>query len=108
MADDSGSGEWQRCGTHASLRCSPCSDRLMAWSVTPRSLLSSAAELGGAADVVYFREFLPECVLAVTSELVGRDDQISNALGNYELAICQRSDDPWGPDLMQSASALHA
>ena len=58
------------------------------------------AELGGAADVVYFREFHPEGVLAVTSELIGRDDQVTSSLGNYELAICQRTDDPWGPGLI--------
>ena len=57
------------------------------------------AELGGAADIVYFRTHVPG-VVSVTSELIGRDDQLENSLGNYELAICHRADEPWGPDLI--------
>ncbi|MFZ5824681.1 MAG: suppressor of fused domain protein [Bacillota bacterium] len=57
-------------------------------------------EEGGAADVIYFKEGIPG-VVAVTAELIGRDDQVPNALGNYELAICHRdADDVWGPDLI--------
>jgi hypothetical protein len=57
------------------------------------------ADLGGGADVVYFRGYVPG-VLTITSELIGRDDQVVNALGNYELAICHRDDENWGPDLI--------
>jgi suppressor of fused protein SUFU len=57
------------------------------------------AELGGAADIVYFRTHVPG-VVSVTSELIGRDAQLENSLGNYELAICHRDDEPWGPGLI--------
>jgi hypothetical protein len=56
-------------------------------------------EVGGAADVIYFRHHVPGLV-AVTSELIGRDDQVPNDLGNYELVICHRTDEPWGPQLI--------
>jgi hypothetical protein len=57
------------------------------------------AELGGAADIVYFKMKIPG-VIAVTSELIGRDDQIQNGLGNYELAICHRDEETWGPEII--------
>lgn len=53
----------------------------------------------GAADTVYFRGRQPG-VLAVTSELVGYEEQIANDLGNYELAICHRTDESWGPNVI--------
>ncbi len=56
-------------------------------------------DLGGGADVIYYRHHVPG-VLTVTSELIGRDDQVPNALGNYELAICHRDDETWGPELI--------
>jgi Suppressor of fused protein (SUFU) len=60
-------------------------------------------EMGGAADIVYFKNFVPG-VLSVTSELIGRDNQVPNALGNYELAICHRDDEAWGPELISVLS----
>lgn len=57
------------------------------------------AEMGGAADIVYFRHHVPGCV-SVTCELIGRDDQVPNALGNYELMICHRDEDEWGPNII--------
>jgi hypothetical protein len=57
------------------------------------------ADLGGGADLVYFRNYIPG-VVAVTCELIGRDDQPKSSLGNYELAICHRSDESWGPELI--------
>jgi hypothetical protein len=57
------------------------------------------ADLGGAADIIYFRKHVPG-VIAVTSELIGCDEQIKNALGNYELMICQRDDVEWGADII--------
>jgi suppressor of fused protein SUFU len=56
-------------------------------------------EAGGAADVVVFRGHVPG-LLAVTSELIGRDDQVASTLGNYELAIAHRDDESWGPNLI--------
>ena len=55
---------------------------------------------GGVADVVYFREHVPNGVLAVTSDLIGRDGQVANALGNYELAICRRGELDWADYLI--------
>jgi hypothetical protein len=56
-------------------------------------------EAGGAADVYFFRQVAPG-VVAVTAELIGRDDQVPSSLGNYELAICHRQDETWGPNLV--------
>lgn len=53
------------------------------------------SELGGAADVIYFRNHCPG-IVAVTSELIGDVDQVRNQLGNYELMICQRDSVEWG------------
>jgi hypothetical protein len=56
-------------------------------------------DLGGAADIIYFRTAVPG-VVSVTAELIGRDDQMLNSLGTYELAICHRNADPWGANLI--------
>lgn len=56
-------------------------------------------EMGGAADIVYFRNHL-DGVVAVTSELIGCDDQLPNNQGNYELMICSREEDEWGPNII--------
>ena len=52
-------------------------------------------DAGGRADVVHFPEHVPGIVYA-TCELIGREDQVPNSLGNYELAICHRSAERWG------------
>jgi hypothetical protein len=57
------------------------------------------ADLGGAADIIYFRNHV-DGVGYATSELIGRDDQVANALGNYELLIFHREDCDWGADLI--------
>jgi hypothetical protein len=57
------------------------------------------ADIGGGADIVYFRQHV-NGVVSVTSELIGRDDQVRNVLGNYELMICHRDDEHWGPNLI--------
>lgn len=56
-------------------------------------------DAGGAADVLHF----PNCAggsAFVTSELIGRDDQVENDLGNYELMICHREKHDWGPNVI--------
>jgi hypothetical protein len=53
----------------------------------------------GAADIVYFHEHL-DGIVSVTSELIGRDEQIFNSLGNYELMICHRDEETWGPNII--------
>jgi Suppressor of fused protein (SUFU) len=57
------------------------------------------ADIGGAADIVYFKRHL-KGVVAATSELIGCDDQVENDLGNYELMICHRDDEEWGPEII--------
>ena len=57
-------------------------------------------DMGGAADLIYFKHHLPGMIV-VTSELIGREDQIPNSLGNYELAVCHRTEESWGPDLIR-------
>jgi suppressor of fused protein SUFU len=56
-------------------------------------------EAGGAADVIYFREHVPG-VVAVTSDLIGCDEQVLNSQGNYELMICHRDESRWGANLI--------
>ena len=56
-------------------------------------------DIGGAADIIYFRHHLPGRV-SVTSELIGCEDQVPNDLGNYELMICHRGDEEWGPNII--------
>jgi hypothetical protein len=46
------------------------------------------AELGGAPDVHTFPRHKKGVVAYVTAELIGRDNQLPNELGNYELMIC--------------------
>ena len=57
------------------------------------------ADIGGAADIIYFKKHL-NGVVSVTSELIGHDDQVQNDLGNYELMICHRDDEPWGANVI--------
>jgi hypothetical protein len=72
------------------------SDNIVGHATTP---FYFGADLGGAADIIYFRKHVPG-VIAVTSELIGCDEQIQNELGNYELMICQRDDVDWGADII--------
>ena len=57
--------------------------------------------LGGQADILVFPNHLPG-TLYVTADLTGElSDQVPNARWTkYELAIAQRSDDPWAPNLI--------
>jgi hypothetical protein len=57
------------------------------------------SENGGSADVIFFRRHV-HGIISVTSELIGREDQVQNDLGNYELMICHRHDDDWGADVI--------
>jgi len=52
-------------------------------------------DAGGRADVVQFKDRIDGTIYA-TCDLMGRRDQIANALGTYELAICHRSHEDWG------------
>ena len=63
------------------------------------------AQLGGGADVVCFKHYVRGAVY-VTAELIGRDNQIRNELGNYELAICHRAEEDgrWGKSLISKLS----
>lgn len=57
------------------------------------------AEEGGAADIIFFKNHVPG-VVSVTSELIGNEDQVQNDLGNYELMICHRDEEPWGANII--------
>ena len=67
------------------------SDGMVSHAVVP---FQFGYDAGGRADVVHFREHVPGIVY-VTSELIGDDLQLQNALGNYELAICHRKEETW-------------
>lgn len=56
-------------------------------------------DIGGGADIIYFRHHIPGRV-SVTSELIGCEEQVPNQLGNYELMICHRDEEEWGPNLI--------
>jgi hypothetical protein len=58
------------------------------------------ADIGGAPDIIYFKQHL-KGVVSVTSELIGHDEQIQNDLGNYELMVCHRDDEPWGENIIK-------
>lgn len=57
------------------------------------------ADSGGAADILYFKQHL-DGIVAVTSDLIGCEDQVTNDLGNYELVVCHRDDEPWGANII--------
>jgi hypothetical protein len=46
------------------------------------------AELGGAPDIHTFPRHKKGVVAYVTAELIGRDNQVVNEQGNYELVVC--------------------
>jgi hypothetical protein len=46
------------------------------------------AEMGGAPDIHTFPRHQKGVVAYVTAELIGRDNQLPNELGSYELMIC--------------------
>lgn len=56
-------------------------------------------EIGGAADVLQFRKHVRGVAYA-TCELLGRPDQIRNELGAYELLVCLRRPNDWGPRII--------
>lgn len=58
-------------------------------------------DLGGAADIVYFKKHINGIGYA-TFELIGRNDQKENVLGNYELLIFHREDDKWGSNILSN------
>lgn len=72
------------------------SDDTVLHAVVPLGL---AGGVGGAADVIFFRHHIPGRV-CVTCDLIGRDEQVRSKLGNYELMICHRDDEEWGPRLI--------
>ncbi|HET6828732.1 MAG TPA: suppressor of fused domain protein [Ramlibacter sp.] len=61
--------------------------------------LELGPEAGGAADVVYFKGWRPGR-LTVTADLLGIEGPLANEQGAYELAICHRDDERWGPNII--------
>lgn len=61
--------------------------------------LEFGVEAGGAADLLYFKKWVPGR-LSVTADLIGAEGQIANDQGVYELAICHRNDETWGPNII--------
>lgn len=57
-------------------------------------------DCGGAATILRFKHHIPGTVY-VTSELIGAEDQVPNELGNYELMICHRDSEEWGPNIIR-------
>lgn len=72
------------------------SDDMVGHAMIP---FQAGAEMGGAADIIYFKKHVPG-IVAVTSELIGCDDQVKSKLGNYELMICQRKNVDWGAEII--------
>jgi hypothetical protein len=61
----------------------------------------AGAELGGAPDIIKFSS-QGNWIAYATSELIGRDNQVRNSLGNYELMIClpREFEDHWATDIL--------
>jgi hypothetical protein len=100
MADED-SDDWQilwDARLSALERVLGASDDVVGHATIPFDL---GADIGGAADIVYFRHHI-DGVVAVTAELIGCEDQVKNRLGNYELMICQRDDAEWGANMISS------
>ena len=55
--------------------------------------------LGGRADIVQFTHYVDGVVYA-TCDLLGNSAQVANSLGSYELAICHRFHEDWGPEVI--------
>ena len=61
--------------------------------------------MGGAADVVFFKQHV-DGVVSVTCELIGAEDQPPNEQGAYDLAICTSEDDSeWAANLIAQLAA---
>jgi hypothetical protein len=60
-----------------------------------------AFSLGGQAEVMAFRRHL-QGVVYVTAELTGKPDA---SYADYELMICHRSDQDWGPNAISRLAA---
>ncbi|MEQ1611232.1 MAG: hypothetical protein ABL904_00655 [Hyphomicrobiaceae bacterium] len=58
-------------------------------------------EVGGAADLLYFRNHVTGSV-SVTADLIGYEALPRNAQGFYELMICHRDDDAVGPNIISN------
>jgi hypothetical protein len=56
------------------------------------------AETGGAADVYLFPNHL-EGIVYITGDLYGQQQPESDA-GNYELMVCHKTTETWGPSLI--------
>ena len=61
------------------------------------------SESNPQVEIIFFRNHLDGVVVA-TSGLIGCDNQILNDQGNYELVICCREDDEWGPLAIRSVA----
>src|SRR5215510_1479956 len=99
MADDTRDNEWQEwwdARVAAFEKVLGKAERIVGHAAIP---FEFGPDIGGAADIIYFKRHIPG-VVSVTSELIGRDDQIQNQFGNYELMICHRDDEQWGPNLI--------
>jgi len=55
--------------------------------------------LGGFADVVEFRRYIPGNTY-VTCDLIGESGQKTSSLGNYELMICTREKSDWAANII--------
>jgi hypothetical protein len=89
-------GEWWDARVAALETILGPSDDMVGHAPVPFDL---GADIGGAADIIYFKNHL-KGVVAVTSELIGHDEQVPSDLGNYELMICHRDDEPWGANVI--------
>lgn len=99
MDEQDGDDEWERLWDErlAALEAvfGPAED-LVGHAPVPLEL---GPEAGGAADVVYFKQWQPGR-LTVTADLLGIEGPLPNEQGAYELAICHRDDERWGPNII--------
>jgi hypothetical protein len=53
-------------------------------------------EVGGEADILFFHNHV-DGVAYVTADLIGNEDQRQSEFGSYELMVCHRKENDWGP-----------
>lgn len=55
-------------------------------------------DIGGGADIYLYKNHV-DGIVYVTGDLIGQEQEPSDA-GNYELMICHRNEEEWGPNLI--------
>jgi hypothetical protein len=61
-------------------------------------LFELGMDIGGGADVLVYKKAI-KGITYITGDLIGNKQKKSDA-GNYELMVCHKKDNDWGPKLI--------